>query len=57
MDSKSTDVGSIPAFPANIGIYFSWLEYHPDKVKVLGSSPSMPTVLVAQVVEQVIVVH
>ncbi len=26
-----------------IGMYFNWLEYHPDKVKVMGSSPIIPT--------------
>ena len=25
-------------------MYFSWLEYHPDKVKVEGSNPSMNTI-------------
>ena len=31
-------------------MYINWLDYHPDKVKVIGSSPIIPTVLVAQMV-------
>lgn len=39
-----------------IGMYISWLDSHPDKVEVVGSSPTIPTVLVAQLVEQWVVV-
>lgn len=27
-------------------MYFSWLEYHPDKMGVAGSSPAKPTKLI-----------
>ena len=27
----------------NIGAYISWLDSHPDKVEVAGSSPAAPT--------------
>ncbi len=29
-------------------MYFSWLEYHPDKVKVGGSNPPMDTMEMCQ---------
>lgn len=29
-------------------MYFSWLEYHPDKVRVGGSSPPMDTMEMCQ---------
>lgn len=37
-------------------MYISWLDSHPDKVEVVGSSPTIPTVLVAQLAEQWVVV-
>ena len=37
-------------------MYISWLDSHPDKVEVVGSSPTIPTVLVAQLAEQRFVV-
>lgn len=36
-------------------MYINWLDYHPDKVKVIGSSPIIPTVLVAQLAEHLFV--
>ena len=43
-------------YPSNIGMYISWLDSHPDKVEVIGSSPIIPTVVVAQWVERQVVV-
>ena len=36
-----------------MGMYISWLDSYPDKIEVGGSSPSIPTVLVAQLVRAV----
>lgn len=30
----------------NIELYFSWLECHPDKMKVVGSSPISSTIFI-----------
>ena len=57
MVSKTIREGPSPSGPAiYIGMYISWLDSHPDKVEVVGSSPTIPTVLVAQLVEQWVVV-
>ena len=57
MVSKTIREGSSPSGPAiYIGMYISWLDSHPDKVEVVGSSPTIPTVIVAQLVEQWVVV-
>lgn len=47
--SKTINESSILSGPAiYIGMYISGLDSHPDKVEVVGSSPTIPTVLVAQ---------
>lgn len=57
MVSKTIREGSSPSGPAiYIGMYISWLDSHPDKVEAVGSSPTIPTVLVAQMAERQIVV-
>lgn len=55
-DSDSGDWGFDSYYPSNIGMYISWLDSHPDKVEVIGSSPIIPTVIVAQWVEQQVMV-
>lgn len=42
--------------PAIKDMYVRWLDSHPDKVEVIGSSPIISTVLVAQMAERQIVV-
>lgn len=57
MVSKTIREGSSPSGPAiYIGMYISWLDSHPDKVEAVGSSPTIPTVLVAQLAERWVVV-